>query len=161
MTGLEVAGYVILGLSGLVSAILLYRGRGWSASIVFLYLFVYQAMEMILKWLGQFTDLPYLAFALAINASFFYVFLNKKRHILALIVGFDTIYAGSNLWLIQSGVNLLDTVYGHIGVAVSVLLLIAGADHGRRYRNYSDGDSWNISIASLARALSLGKRAKN
>lgn len=161
MTGLEVAGYIILGLSGLVSVILMYCGRGWSASIVFLYLFAYQAMEMGLKWVGQFSDLPYIAFALAINATFFYIFLNKKRHILALIVGFDTIYAGSNLWLIQSGVNYLDTAYGHVGVAVSILLLIAGADHGRRYRNYPDGDIWNISLEGLVRALSFGKRAKN
>lgn len=161
MTPLDVASLVILSISAIAAGSLVWLGRGWSASVVFLYLLSYLIMGLSLRWLDRFTDLPYLAFALAINASFFYVFLNKKRHILALIVGFDTIYAGSNLWLIQSGVNLLDTVYGHTGVAVSILLLIAGADHGRRYRNYSDGDSWNISLEGLIRALSFGKRAKN
>lgn len=161
MTLLDAASLAILSISATCAGILVWRGRGWSASIVFLYLLSYLIMGLLLIWMGKFTDLPYIAFALAINASFFYILLNKKRHLMALIVGFDTIYAGANLWLIQSGVSLLDTVYGHVGVAVSILLLIAGVDRGCRYRNSPDGDSWDISIEGLVRALSFGKRAKN
>ena len=79
---------------------------------------------------------------------------------MALIVGFDTIYAFANIWLIQSGVHALDVLYGHIGVAVSILLLVDGVGRGIRFRNTTYGDSVGFSIKGLLRTLPNGKRAK-
>jgi hypothetical protein len=160
MTLLDIASLVILAFSGIISVALIWKGRGWSSVVTFLYLLSYLGMGLVLKALGQFNDLPYLALAIAIDAFFFYVFLNKGCRWMAILIGFDTVYTFVNIWLLQGGINTLDLAYGHVGIAVSLLLLFVGAGRGLTSRGVSNGDSTNINWSSLVRPLSAGKRAK-
>jgi hypothetical protein len=162
MTSLEMASLFLLGISGVLSAAFLYLGRGRAISLVFLYLLAYQGMEMFLKWekVNYFNDISYISLALAIDMFAFYIFLHRSLHFLALIIGFDVLYAGINLLLLSYGVGVLDVIYGHVGISVSILLLIGGVGRGIRPGRDPVGDSWDFSYQSFKRALPFGKRAK-
>lgn len=156
---LDTISLCLLALSGGLAAAFVWRGQGWSLSIVFFYLLSYQIMEMALIWLGRFTDLPYISMALAINSIFFYIFLNAGCRLMALVLGFDAIFAGANLWLLQNGIQTLDSIYGHEGVIVTMLLLLIGTHSGISHQHTTFGDSWNFSIKNRLRPLHNAKRA--
>ena len=159
MSYLGIAGYLLLLTTGGLSLVLLLLGRGRAISLVFLYLLAYEGLYRFLNLpsINRYDDLAYLSLAIAIDVFWFYFFLNRSLYFLALIVGFDAIYAGANLILLQSGINVLDVIYSQVGVAVSVLLLIGGGYRGFAYRYCTSGDSWNISWKAIVRPLSTRK----
>lgn len=163
MTVLEIVGYCVLVLSGAASACYLSIGRGRAISLVFLYLLAYQGMEMFLKWekVNYFNDISYISLALAIDMFWFYLFFPRALYFLSIVIGFDVMYAGANLFLLRSGVETLDVVYGHVGIAVSILLLIGGVCRGINIGPASADDSWDLNLPRRVRALFDGKGAKS
>lgn len=149
----------LLGLSAALAAWFMWRGKGWSLSVVFLYMLACHLMELILKEIGRFSDLPYMALLLGINSIYFYVFLNAQCRMMALVLGLDAIYIGINLWFLQNGIQALDSIFGYEGVAVTVLLMLLGTHRGISHQNTTFGDSWNINIKDRFRSVYSSKRA--